>query len=630
MKPTHPGRLPRWSMILLMLTAAVPLAAQTTAPATRPAEAVTTYQKWVKDLASGRMEGRGPGTRGIELARDYIVERLEAFGLRPAFGARYTQPFTVRFGAKAKTRELALRSGRGKPLMPLAAGEDFNVLGFSANGAFKAPAVFVGYGCKSSDHKYESYADADAVRGKVAIAFRYEPMHPGGRSKWGGASITYGGWSEAAFLNNKARWAAEAGAAALLLVNPPSQDREKALRSTAGSAFGGRAKIPVYHITSALLQRLLRKPAAAGEAAVRELEAKANAAAQPPMPLADIELSGEVKVETARGEVHNVAAKLPGVGQLAEQVVLVGAHYDHLGYGGRGSRGGGGKIHPGADDNASGTAGVVMLAKWLSERALPADQPRRTLVFATFSAEEIGLLGSRYMADHLSEMGVTAKQVVAMLNLDMIGRLRDGRIGVYGLGTAKAWPKIVKTAARGLALKPRLGASASGGSDHLSFVRHKIPVLFFNSGGHRDYHTPRDTAEKINPAGAVEVCRLIERILVHLATAAAPPQFDAQGVAAARRQTYRGPRSGAYLGILPDLVADQGEGCRIGEVLPDGPAAKAGLKPGDVIVHLHKKPTPDLRLLMQALAECKPGQAVAVQVRRGEETLDLTVTLGQR
>ena len=618
--------------------AALPVAATSPemAPTTRPTAGAAAYRRMVFDLADESMEGRGPGTPGIDKARDYIVQHFKAAGLKPAFGDAYTQPLEIPLGVHVGTQKLSVTDPQGKPLIEPTAGADFNALGFSASTGFSGPAVFVGYGITNPQRDYDSYAGLGkkGLAGKVAVAFRYEPQHPSGQSRWAppgrGPS-----WSRHASLLSKARRAAGHGAVALLLVNPPSQDKDASLHTAARTGYG-RVPIAVMHISSGLLARLLR---AAGhddpDALLRRLQTQADAGPDKPLPVAGVVLRGAVKLESRRATSHNVAAVLPGVAPLDREAIVVGGHYDHLGRGEVGSRSDKPGIHYGADDNASGAAGVMLLATQLARRAAqrhragPPPVPRRTVIFAAFTGEERGLLGSRHMTAHLDAMGLSPQSVVAMLNLDMIGRLRNDRLIVAGVGSGDRWRELLADATAETGLSLRMGAAGHGPSDQSSFYSRKVPVLHFFTGLHADYHTPRDTPDKINAAGAVRVLGVVRRVVEALWTDPTRITYVAPEPTTTRMAGV--PPGGAFLGITPDLGAPEGEaGCAVAMVMPHGPAATAGVIDGDLIVQWAGKPIANAFDLVSVIRGCKPGQTVTLTVRRAGETLTLDVTLGTR
>jgi len=635
-RSVHPLCHAGWRLALLLLAGATGYAAApaATAPsaatrpaATRPAAAdVAAYRQLVSTLTGPSMEGRGAGTKGIIRARVALARRLKALGLRPAFGRDFIQPLKVSLGVRPVRQQLQILGG-GSKTTTARAGEDFNVLGFSASGSVTGEAVFVGYGLTHAAKNYDNFAGAGraALAGKVAIAYRYEPQDPKGNSLWRGGSGS-GKWSSAAALVQKARTVAAHGAGALLIVNPPSQNADTALVSTARSSFGRGVKIPVVHVSLSLLKQMLVR---AGEdrpdQAVRKLQQLADADKATPTPLRGLRIRVQTKLRRQRVEVHNVAAVLPGTGKLAGEFVVVGAHYDHIGYGEFGSRLRKYRrtVHPGADDNASGAAGVILLAGQLSRAVASLPTPRRSVLLVCFAGEERGLLGSRYLVDHLDQLGLKVAQIVAMVNLDMIGRVRHERVYALGTESGRGWEAMVRKAAAGTGLKVRTGGAGYGPSDHSSFYRKKVPVLHVISGGHKDLHMPTDTADKINAEGAVRAVTLVAGVV---------RQLIGEGGRVAYLPPKSGPAGGgAYLGIRSDPVpAGEAGGCPVVAVLSDGPAAMAGMQAGDVIVKFAGKPVADLRSLVGRLARHKPGQTVTVTVRRGEETVELKVTLGKR
>lgn len=628
--------------VLLLSPAAIPAAnpvpatlptTNLAAEPTRLSAAAKEYFSLVAYLADPAREGRGPGTKGIDQARDFLVEHLRRAGLQGAFGGSFCQPLSIRSGVKVVKQELAA-AGKDAPAETFKPGKDFNPLGFSAGRAFEGAAVFVGYGVVRKEAGYDSFAGGakDSLRGKVAVTFRYEPQDAKGVSLWTGKA---GQWTDAAGLTRKAQWAAERGAEALLLVNPPAHDDGK-LHTTAGTAYGRAAKLPVLHVSSGVLARLLR---AAGEAdaagAARKLQADADGKEPKPRELAGVTVRGEVELQAVKATVHNVAGVLAGSGKLADEVVVVGAHYDHIGYGEFASMGGAaarGKVHPGADDNASGAAGVVTLAGWFTDRLAgraepPAPPDRRAVVFACFTGEERGLLGSGYMAGHLSDMAVKAENIAAMINMDMIGRLQNGRLSIWGSDSGDRWKEILAAAAKRTKLTVRWGGGGFGPSDHSSFYRLKIPVLSFFTGGHRDIHRPTDTVDKINAEGAVGVLRVVADVIEK--AWADPVRIKYLPPKKARPTTRRG--KGAYLGVMPEPFAPaDGKGCELASVLDGGPAAEAGLKAGDAIVAWNGRKIADAAAMSAELARHAPGQTVKLKVRRKDQLLDLTVKLGQR
>jgi hypothetical protein len=323
-------------------------------------------------------------------------------------------------------------------------------------------------------------------------------------------------------------------------------------------------------------------------------------------------------LEPVEATAWNVAGFLPARGDSPQsgEVVVVGAHYDHLGHGGHFSRAPGvSAIHPGADDNASGTALLLEVARRFA--ALPV-APRRGVLFLAFGAEEIGAIGSRYWVEHPT---VPLDHVVAMINADMVGRLRDDRLIVDGVGTAKEWRPLVDGAAEGLGFDLAFGGEGFGASDHSSFTAVRVPVAFFFTGVHPDYHLPSDTADKINAPGEERVATIAGRLA--LAVAEAPSRL---AFVDAPADPHRGMRGGfkVSLGTIPDY-GFAGAGVKLDGVRPDAPAARAGLARGDVIVKVGPHQIGNIHDYMFALGELEPGREVVIEVERQGTRLPLKV-----
>ena len=318
--------------------------------------------------------------------------------------------------------------------------------------------------------------------------------------------------------------------------------------------------------------------------------------------------------------IHNVGGLLPGVGNLADEVVIIGAHYDHIGYGHYGSRDphGKGHIHPGADDNASGTAGVILLADRLSKQAKAnADDatPRRTILFTGFAGEERGLHGSRYMTEHPDQWVFDGEKVSGMINMDMIGRLRNDELYAFSHTTGKQWRGWIESANQSVGLALNLDTRAPGGSDHIPFIKAGIPAVFFNTWLHEDVHKPSDTPAKINAHGSVRVLSLVSGLLEQATTATS-------------RISFVEPPPRPFLGAN---LGDHEKGVLIRRLTNKGPLAKAGFKNGDIIVSFDGKPTKVRRDLLELLNKTKPGDEVQVgSLRDGKSMPVLTVTIGKR
>jgi hypothetical protein len=328
----------------------------------------------------------------------------------------------------------------------------------------------------------------------------------------------------------------------------------------------------------------------------------------------------EVDIETTRATVSNVLAYLPG---KSDEYVIVGAHYDHLGSGNYDSLAPAliGQIHPGADDNASGTAGVLELARMFAP--LKGQLPRGIL-FASFAGEELGLLGS---AHWVQAPTLPLEKAVAMLNMDMIGRIKDDKIYIGGVGTGSTLKSDIEQADANSGFKIEYSPGGYSASDHTSFVTKRIPVLFFFSGLHSDYHKPSDTWEKINAASAAKLVDVVGKTAVELASSQERPVFIA--VVEDKPLAGAGGGYGPYFGSIPDFGQVE-NGVKFSDVKPGSPAQKAGLKAGDILVQFGDKPIKNLYDFTDALRRSKVGDVVEVTVMRDGQPVKASVKLEQR
>ena len=330
-----------------------------------------------------------------------------------------------------------------------------------------------------------------------------------------------------------------------------------------------------------------------------------------------------MSIEHTHATVNNVIAYLPGT---TDEYVILGAHYDHLGYGGEHSLAPAltGQVHPGADDNASGTAGVLELARHFAAMRLKG-KLRRGILFMSFAGEELGLLGSEAWVKAPTK---PLDKAVAMLNMDMIGRIKDDKVYIGGVGTGSTFKSALEQEDKKVALKFEYSQGGPASSDHTSFIVKHIPSLFFFSGLHADYHKPSDTWEKINAQSAVQLLELIENVTQDLDAAADKPAFQTV-VETKPFGSVSGGGYGPYFGSIPDF-AEIPNGVKFSDVRADSPAAKAGLKGGDIMIQFGDKPIKNLYDFTDALRRSKIGDVVEVTVLRDGKPLKATVTLEQR
>ena len=498
-------------------------------------------------------------------------------------------------------------------VIDLELGKDFQVMGLSGSGKVSAPLVFVGHGVKGKEIDFDDFKGLD-VAGKIVVLIRRTPRWKGdfdGDRKTSHAS-----------LERKQALAETRRAAAVLLVNDRSEKDDdlmdfKLLNTTLPSS------IPAMQVKRASLDPIIM--AVLGKH-LKEIEEAIDKDLKPQgAPLKGWSATLQCKTERTRITVKNVIGVLEGAGPLADQTVVVGAHYDHLGYGGFGSLAPKVKaIHHGADDNASGTTAIMELARRFG--AIPNRQGRR-IVFISFSAEERGLLGSvHYCKEPLFPLAKT----VAMVNLNMVGRARIDvktqklKLLVEGLGTGKGFEQLVDKLNDG-EFKLIKKQSGLGPSDHDSFCRVEIPVLFIWTGDHEDYHKPSDTSDKINVPGMKKVANLVEKAVASLAGDAKRFEF-----AHVKRPPLpmmpKGADKAPRLGIRPDYGEEESNGLRVVGVTDDGPAGKAGMKAGNVIVEIAGQPVRNLSTYMVIMAQQKTGQMIDIVVLREGQKVTLKAT----
>jgi peptidase M28-like protein/PA domain-containing protein len=450
-------------LTLALLSAAVSVSADSADP--------KRYIEDIKALTTPAMEGRGDGSPGLTRAASLIEQRFRALGLQPAGNNSYFQPFTVITGAKLKeNNRLEVLNGPAKKELKLK--QDFIPFSFSASGEVTGPVVFAGYGASATEFGYDDYTNFD-VKDKIVVLLRYEPA--GFAEKSGNHGMT-----EHSQLITKAINARNHGARAVIVVNGKLDGNEEDVLTRFGSVDGPEnAGILFVQVKNAAAQAWF---AAAGKS-LADVQNQINTSANPEsfaFP-ANLRISLNVNIETTRATVSNVLAYLPG---KTDEYIIIGAHYDHLGRGYYGSLAPAqiGQFHPGADDNGSGTAGVLELARLLAPMK---GKLQRGILFASFAGEELGLLGS---ADWVKEPTLPLDKAVAMINMDMIGRIKDEKVYIGGVGTGSNFKSLLEQEQAKFPFKIEYSAGGYSASDHTSFVAKKIPVLFFFSGLHADYH----------------------------------------------------------------------------------------------------------------------------------------------
>ena len=585
-----------------------------------PAAAVERLRADLEFLADDDQGGRAPGTEGIERSADRIASCFREIGLEaPEDAPDYFQRFTIKGPPKLGDSQSIAAEVDGVEAIEGRLRRDFMPLSIGGGGELDGvPVVFAGYGITTDPDddavSYDDYEGVDA-QGKAVIVLRHAPGYER-------ESGPFAGNPRYAAFQHKAVNAFQHGAALILLVNDRAGlgDEEDELLLFTAAGRERYTTAPFVMARRAFVDQLLE---AADRPSLEELESKMVGGDLPETascPLEGLTLDARVAVEQTTIEAKNVVGVLEGAGPNAEETVVVGAHFDHLGNGGSGSLAPFSReVHNGADDNASGTAMMMELARRLAARP---DPPPRRVVFLAFSAEERGLLGSRY---YVNEQPLyPLNDTVAMFNFDMVGRLNDrGELTIFGAESTPGLSDLVVALGRSQGLTVRPNAQIAGNSDHASFHEKEIPVAFFFTGTHRDYHRPSDDVEAINFEGMARIADTAELLLLDIVRRPERPAFEAS------EEPEPQPRvagASASLGTIPDYD-DSVEGVRLNGVRAASAAEKAGLQEGDVIVGFGGRPVGTIYDFMEGLSSSKPGDRVAIEVLRDKDRVTLEAVL---
>ena len=543
----------------------------------------------VRYLADDALEGRGAGTSGARCAAQYIAGAFEAIGLEGAApNGSYFQGFPIRAGAV-----LGAGSTLRTPQSTYTLTEDWIPFGYSASGAVTGTLLYGGDGINRPGDPNNEYPTLD-LTGRIVVVEDGDLRSPSSRALQTGAHF-------------KASVAAGQNAGGMLIL----LGEGRGLPDLSGETRAA-LRIPVAAVRGEAADRI-RQTARSGDRAF---------------------LAASVQPRTV--EARNVAALLPGSDpNLADEVLIIGAHYDHLGLGGEGSLDPDafGVVHNGADDNASGTSGLIEIARRLAESDR---RPARSVLFLAFTAEEKGLWGSsHYVRNPLLPIA----QTVAMLNLDMIGRLEGRTLVVEGVGTAEEWTDVLRAANQAMTRPLSIATSPDGfgASDHSSFYGEGLPVLHFFSNTHVDYHRPSDDWEKVDIEGLGQIVDLVSEVALDLAgvsgsderVALTPVEPDAALAHGQASSSTTGGGYGPYLGTIPDMVPVD-SGLRLTGVREGSPAADAGIRGGDIVVEFAGREVGDIYAYTYALQDHEPGDTVEIVVLRDGERLTLTAVLGDR
>ena len=543
------------------------------------------YAADVRWLADDAREGRGVGTKGIDAAADWLAAQLQGIGLEGGMEkGSFFQPLEVPVSVKvAGATSLVID---GKPV----AATDFVPAGFSAQAKAAGATVAKNYGIAAKDLGHDDWGKAKAT-GKVVVVRRFAPIKKAFADK-----VQKAHHEES---HRKAVLARQRGAAALVVVDAPSQggkdQEEAALPPVLAADLSREVGIPVVFVKRAIGEKLLR--------GAHKVEVN-------------------VALDIEKKPTRNVVAVLRAGGSKKAGALFIGAHYDHLGHGNESSleatQTG---IHNGADDNASGTAALLEIARSLVARR---GELQRDVYIVSFTAEELGLVGAKHLVGHLPP-GLEKKDVAAMINLDMVGRMRDNTVLASGTGTAGEWKALVEPACAAARVECDFNNPGGWGpSDHSAFYAEKIPVLYFFTGNHDQYHKTTDDADLINAAGGARIAGIVAETA--LATTRAP-SLTYNSIAP---PTPPGERRGwrASLGTIPSYTSTK-PGVTLDGVRPGGAAEKAGLRRGDRITRIADVELRSVQELVYVLEEARPGSRAVVTFERDGQVQKVEVTFAK-
>lgn len=563
-----------------------------------------TLKKELYFLASPELKGRFPGTAEDKVTAMFLRTELQKLKLEMPFD-NGLQAFNVVTSVDASPNNKLTINEKSAVY-----GTDFSLYAFSSNASHDGELVFAGFGMviKTDSLKRNDYENLD-VNGKWVLLLKGDPEPQNNNSVF----IPF------ADARSKVMHAKDRGAKGVIFVSGTQNNKNDELAPLLFERAVVSSGLPVIDIKRAFLDQVLTVPGLTTDSLESRMIKGEKAS------VFDLKIKASATTELVRNEVttYNIAGILTGSDPLLKnEYIIIGAHYDHLGMGGEGS---GSRVpdtlaaHVGADDNASGVVTVLELARCLTNSK---DRPKRSVLFVLFGAEEMGLLGSRHFAKNLP---FPAANAVAMLNFDMVGRLNETKsVVVGGTGTSKETESILNELSAQSKLKLSYSPEGFGASDHASFYAENIPVMFFSTGAHSDYHTPADSPDKINYEGIAELADFAEILALNLANRERKLTFTEAGPKE-RNTGRRGFK--VTLGIMPDFTSTSTDGLGVGGVTKGGPAERAGMKKGDKITGINGMSIGTIYDYMNRLKQLKPGQRVNVDVVRNGETIILIVDL---
>jgi len=552
----------------------------------------------IRYLSHEDRAGRYPGTRESKDVISYLIQHLKSFGVKPGGkNGSFVQPFNITDGIELGNNNSITIDGDS-----LLIGHDYMPLWFSGNDTVSASPVFTGYGfiINEKELKWNDYNGLD-VAGKWVIVMRHSPERNNQHSLYASHSG----------LHKKMLVARDKGAIGIIYVSQVEDTELYPLSYIPGYSNAG---IPAIHISNNMANELF-KPLGWS---LKKIQETMNQS----LKSVSFELPNKINASVELDPIHTRAANVVGIIQSGNrkyrnEYVAIGAHFDHLGKGGAGTGSRSPKtigIHSGADDNASGTSGLLEIAqKLISQKS----RLKRSILLIGFDAEEKGLLGAKHFTENPS---VDLKNIVAMINLDMIGRMKDSSLTVGGVGTSPLFESLLKRKSLGRNFTVNMTKPGYGPSDHAAFYTKDIPVLFFFTGFHDEYHTPDDSWKLINLKGEKDILDFIYDVAFELSQLSKRPLFTESGPKNGRIQSNT--KFNVTFGIVPAYGSNK-QGLEVdGISKPDGPAAKAGIIKGDVIKSIDGKPINDIYEFMDRLKELKQGMTITVLIdRKGSELI---------
>ena len=556
-------------------------------------------KKHVKYLASDQLEGRYPASAGGLLAAEYIRDYFSENGLvlYDQAGFQYFNIITNSY--LGPNNQLTFNNNS------YVVSDDFIPLSYGLNTTLNSEIYFAGYGFNINNdsliwNDYQNYNSKD----KWVMIFRGSPDNDN----------PHGDYASYSSLRKKAIIAKDNGASGVIFVSTSGFDAEDKLIELSYDQSQNDIGIPIIHIKRDLANLILKDNNKTVDILEDELINKLNKFENFTIDKS-IKITSDVLFETK--QTQNVIGFIPGSDNtLKDEYIVVGAHYDHIGYGGEGSssrRPYIDAIHNGADDNASGVSVILELSKMLKNI-----KTNRTIYFVAFGAEEMGLIGSKYFVNNQI---ISDKKIQIMINLDMVGRLKNNVVSINGVETAKNLKKLISDIVQKNKIEATFSSDGFGPSDHSSFYIKDIPVLYFFTGAHNDYHTPNDDYEKINYLGLEKIENLVYSSIVEF-DKIEKLEFTKSG----EKESSRPPKFKVTLGIMPDYVFKDIKGLRIDAVTPNRPAYNAGLIDGDIIIQMDGKSVSDIYEYMHRLSEIEIGDTIDVKVIRDNKELTFPVT----